>query len=43
MYNTHSLLFLLFKLNLVLTLTEDIIIQSKPEKQDENRISEKKF
>ena len=28
---------------MVLTLTEDIIIQSVPEKQDENQISEKKF
>ena len=28
---------------LVITLTEDIIIQSEPEKQDKNQISEKKF
>ena len=28
---------------MVITLTEDIIIQSKPEKQDKNQISEKKF
>ena len=28
---------------LVLTLTEDIIIQSEPEKQDKNQISEKFF
>ena len=40
---TRILLILLFKLNLVLTLTEDIIIQSEPEKQIENQISEKKF
>ena len=30
-------------MNLVLTLTEDIIIQSESEKQDKNQISEKKF
>ena len=40
---THSLFILLYKIKLVLTLTEDIIIQSEPEKQDENQISEKKF
>ena len=28
---------------LLLTLTENIIIQSEPEKQDKNQISEKKF
>ena len=28
---------------LAITLTEDIIIQSEPEKQDKNYISEKKF
>ena len=28
---------------MVLTLTEDIIIQSEPKKQDENQILEKKF
>ena len=28
---------------LVLTLTEEIIIQSEPEKQDKNQISEKNF
>ena len=28
---------------LVLTFTEDIIIQSEPEKQDKNQISEKKL
>ena len=27
----------------MLTLTEDIIIQSEPEKQDKNQISERKF
>ena len=30
-------------MNLVLMLTEDIIIQSEPDKQDENQISEKNF
>ena len=40
---TQSLLILLFKISLLLTLTEDIIVQSEREEQDENQISEKKF
>ena len=40
--NTHCLLILLFE-KLVLALIEDIVIQSEPEKQDKNQISEKIF
>ena len=33
----------LLQTKLVLTMTEDIIIQSEPEKQDKNQILQKKF